>query len=281
MSTESRNGSDIDPENVIAVTLDDLSEDDRRELEQEIKKEMAERLKLKLTGYRKTSIGVVKKVQSAINEERLTFTESSKMKLDSDAFPINVVKLESKKMLIRSDQTEFARKKNAVDDNASPRMIKQKNPEVGVWKVNGRRKQAPRPKPPVSMLLEKYTSRKTSNVFNRLGDNKRLRSPSGPGGHEQWQRNLYDQQPYIAMEPTYWVVHLLCTRSFLHGVLILGCHILQCQVIFTQNGFCRGLCSEQTYMRKGLGSMRQLDHVMQLLSKGTGHWYGVHMVKFI
>ena len=77
------------------------------------------------------------------------------------------------------------------------------------------------------------------------------------------------------------IVHLLCTRSFLHGVLILGCHILQCQVIFTQNGFRRGLCSEQTYMRKGLRSMRQLDHVMQLLSKGTGHRYAVQMVKFI
>ena len=48
------------------------------------------------------------------------------MKLDSDAFPINVVELGSKKMLIRSDQTESARKKNVVDDNASPRMIKQK-----------------------------------------------------------------------------------------------------------------------------------------------------------
>ena len=67
-----------------------------------------------------------RQVQSAINEGRLTFTEGSKMKLDSDPFPINVVELESKKMLIRSDQTESARKKNVVDDNASPRMIKQK-----------------------------------------------------------------------------------------------------------------------------------------------------------
>ena len=62
MSTESRNGSDIDPENVIAVTLDDLSKDDRQELEQELKIEMVEQLKLKLTGYCKTRIGVVKKV---------------------------------------------------------------------------------------------------------------------------------------------------------------------------------------------------------------------------
>ena len=38
-----------------------------------------------------------RQVQSAINEGRLTFTEGSKMKLDSDPFPINVVELESKK----------------------------------------------------------------------------------------------------------------------------------------------------------------------------------------
>ena len=129
-------------------------------------------------------------MQSAINEGRLAFTEGSKMKLDSDPFPINVVELESKKMLIRSDHTESAREKNIVDNSAPPRMIKPKNPEIGVWKVNGGRRQAPRPKPTVSMLLEKYTLRKASNVFNRLGGNMHPRSLYGPGGHEQWQRNL-------------------------------------------------------------------------------------------
>ena len=109
------------------------------------------------------------------------------MNLDIDPFPINMVEFENKKMLIRSDQTESAREKNIVDISAPPRMIKPKNPEIGVWKVNGGRRQAPRPKPTVSMLLEKYTSRKTSNVFNRLGGNNRPRSPSGPRGHEQWQ----------------------------------------------------------------------------------------------
>ena len=62
------------------------------------------------------------------------------MKLDSDPFPINVMEFEGKKMLIRSDQTESAKKKNTVDENASPRMIKPKNPEVGMWKVNGKKK---------------------------------------------------------------------------------------------------------------------------------------------
>ena len=48
------------------------------------------------------------------------------MKLDSDPFPINMVELESKKMLIWSDQTESAREKNVVDNSAPPRMIKPK-----------------------------------------------------------------------------------------------------------------------------------------------------------
>ena len=109
-------------------------------------------------------------------------------------------------MLIRSDQAESARGKNVVvDDNAPPRMIKPKNPEVGVWKTNERKRQlAPRPKPTVKQLLDKYTSRKANNVFNRLGGTKRPRSPSGPGGYEHWRGNSYDQQPYFVMEPAYW-----------------------------------------------------------------------------
>ena len=126
------------------------------------------------------------------------------MKLDGDPFPINMVELESKKIIVRSDQTESAREKNVVDNSAPPRMIKPKNLEIGVWKVNRGRRQAPRPKPTVSMLLEKYTSHKTNNVFNRLEGNKRPRTPSGHGVHEQWQGDWYDQQPYFAMEPTYW-----------------------------------------------------------------------------
>ena len=69
-----------------------------------------------------------RQVQSAINDGRLTFTDGDKMKLDTDPFPINVIELEGKKMLIRSDQTESAKEKNIVDDDAPPRMIESKNP---------------------------------------------------------------------------------------------------------------------------------------------------------
>ena len=116
-----------------------------------------------------------------------------------------MIEFENKKMLIRSHQTDSPKGKNVVvDDNVAPRMIKPKNPEVGVWKVNGGRRQAPKIKPTVSMLLEKYTSRMAGNVFNRLGGVKRPSSPSGPDGHGRWRKNSYDQQPYFPMEPAYW-----------------------------------------------------------------------------
>lgn len=44
-----------------------------------------------------------RQVQSAIGDGRLKFAEGTKMKLDSDPFPINVVEFGNKKMLIRSD----------------------------------------------------------------------------------------------------------------------------------------------------------------------------------
>jgi hypothetical protein len=112
----------------------------------------------------------------------------------------NMIDFDKKKMLIRSDQTGSARGKNIViDKNAAPRMIKQKNTEVGVQKVDERkRKSSPRPKPTVKQLLDKYTSRKANNMFSRL------RSPSHPGGHERQRGSSYDQHAYFPMKPTYW-----------------------------------------------------------------------------
>jgi hypothetical protein len=105
----------------------------------------------------------------------------------------NVIDFDKRNMLIRSNQTGSARGKNiVVDDSAPPRIIMPKNPEVEVQKVHERkRKTAPELKPAVKQLLDKYTSRKAKNVFNRLGDTKRLRYPSRPRGHACWQENLY------------------------------------------------------------------------------------------
>src|SRR3954469_7470100 len=139
------------------------------------------------------------------------------MKLDSDPFPVNMIEFHNKKMLIRSDQVESAKEKNVVEDNAPPRMIKPKDPEIGVWKVNGKKKQAPRPKPTVSMLLEKYTSHRTNNVFNRLGGVKRPRSPPRHN-NEQCERNSYEQQLGFLMQPAYWG----CTPPFASTLSSMG-----------------------------------------------------------
>lgn len=88
-----------------------------------------------------------RQIQSAINDGRLTIKDGGKMKLDSDPFPVNVIVFANKKMLIRSHQTESAEGKNVVvHDSVPPRMIKPKNPEVGVWKVNKGKKPVLKPR---------------------------------------------------------------------------------------------------------------------------------------
>jgi hypothetical protein len=79
------------------------------------------------------------------------------MKLDTDPFPISLVELEHKKILVRTDQAEMTKGKNVViSDNLCNRMIKPHNPEIGVWKENVQRKPAKSVKPTSAMLIEKY-----------------------------------------------------------------------------------------------------------------------------
>jgi hypothetical protein len=59
------------------------------------------------------------------------------MKLDTDPFPIGMVELMDKKILVRTDQVEMTKGKNVViSDELRNRMINPHNPEIGVWKEN-------------------------------------------------------------------------------------------------------------------------------------------------
>jgi hypothetical protein len=59
------------------------------------------------------------------------------MKLDTNPFPISMVKLEHKKILVHTDQAETTKGKNVVIfDNLRNRLIRPHNPEIGVWKEN-------------------------------------------------------------------------------------------------------------------------------------------------
>ena len=82
-----------------------------------------------------------RQIQSALADGRLTFGEASKMKLDKDPFPINVIDFEGKRVLVRTDQAETTKGKNVViSDDLKLKMIIPMSPEVGVWKVNERKR---------------------------------------------------------------------------------------------------------------------------------------------
>jgi hypothetical protein len=79
------------------------------------------------------------------------------MKLDTDPFPIGMVELMDKKVLVRTDQAEMTKGKNVVIfDELCNRMINPHNPKIGVWKENVQRKPAKRVKHTSAMLIEKY-----------------------------------------------------------------------------------------------------------------------------
>jgi hypothetical protein len=79
------------------------------------------------------------------------------MKLNTDPFPVSMVDLKHKKILVRTDQAETNKGKSVVIfDDLHNRMIKPHNPEIGVWKENMYRKLAKRVKPTSAMLIEKY-----------------------------------------------------------------------------------------------------------------------------
>jgi hypothetical protein len=79
------------------------------------------------------------------------------MKLDMDPFPIGMVELMDKKVLVCTDQAETTKGKNVViSDELCNRMIKPHNPEISMSKENVLRKPAKRVKPMSAMLIEKY-----------------------------------------------------------------------------------------------------------------------------
>jgi hypothetical protein len=79
------------------------------------------------------------------------------MKLDTDPFPIGMVELMDRKILVRTDQSETTIGKNVViSDDLRNRMIKPHNPEIGVWKEIVLWKPVKRVKPMSAMLIGKY-----------------------------------------------------------------------------------------------------------------------------
>jgi hypothetical protein len=79
------------------------------------------------------------------------------MKLDTNPFPVSMVELEHRKILVRTEQAKTTKGKNVVvSDNLRNWMIKPHNLEIGVWKENVQRKLAKRVNPTSAVLIEKY-----------------------------------------------------------------------------------------------------------------------------
>jgi hypothetical protein len=106
------------------------------------------------------------------------------MKLDIDLFPIGMVELMDKKVLVRTDQAKTTKGENVVVfDELRNRMIKPHNPKIVVWKENMLQKPAKRVKPTSAMLIEKYQHswRKTGGTGLPEGSNKIDSSKPGTG----------------------------------------------------------------------------------------------------
>jgi hypothetical protein len=79
------------------------------------------------------------------------------MKLDMDQFPVSMVELMDKNVLVRTDQAEMTKGKNmVVSDELHNRMIKPHNLQIGMWKENMLWNPAKRVKPTLAMLIGKY-----------------------------------------------------------------------------------------------------------------------------
>jgi hypothetical protein len=79
------------------------------------------------------------------------------MKLDTDPFPVGMVELMKKKVLLRMNQAETTKEKNmVVSDELRNRMIEPHNPKIGMWKENVLWKPAKRVKATSAMLIRKF-----------------------------------------------------------------------------------------------------------------------------
>jgi hypothetical protein len=137
-----------------------------------------------------------RKVQSVINDGRLSLGDGGKMKLDTDSFPIGMVELMDKKILVRTDQAKMTKGNNVVvSDDLHNQMIKLHNPKISTWKENVLQKLAKRVKPTSTKLIEKYQW--------HLEEDRRYRVTRGIKRDRIFKaQNRLDQQgPRRTMEP--------------------------------------------------------------------------------
>jgi hypothetical protein len=113
------------------------------------------------------------------------------MKLNTDTFPVGMVELMDKKVLVHTNQAKTTKGKNVVIFNElRNRMIKPHNQEIGMWKENMLQKLAKRVKPTSAMLIEningswrKTRSTRLSEESNRI-DSSKIETGQISGDHD-------------------------------------------------------------------------------------------------
>jgi hypothetical protein len=139
------------------------------------------------------------------------------MKLDMDPFPVRMVELVDKKILVCTDQAETTRGKSVViSDELRNRMIKPHNLEIGVKKKNVLQKLAKRVKPMLAMLIQKYQwqleedwrYRVTQGIkWDRFFEARNRLDQWGPRHiGESWRRmaqHSTDREPGITQNPQF------------------------------------------------------------------------------
>jgi hypothetical protein len=76
-----------------------------------------------------------------LNDGHFTLGDNQQMKLDANPFPVDLINFDEKKILVRTSPADTTKGKNViVYDEPRSRMIKPHQPEVGMWKVNKRKK---------------------------------------------------------------------------------------------------------------------------------------------
>jgi hypothetical protein len=118
------------------------------------------------------------------------------MNLDTDLFPVVLVDLMDKKILVRTNQAKTTKGKNVVVlDYLRSWMIKPHNLEIGMWKENMLWKAAKRVKPMSAMLIEKYQWQLEEDRRYRITRGiKRDRFFEAQNWPDQWE-------PWCADEP--------------------------------------------------------------------------------
>jgi hypothetical protein len=120
------------------------------------------------------------------------------MKVDVDPFPVGIIDLGEKKVLIQTDQARTAAGKIVImSDEFRNQTVKPRNPETRVRKENVSKKPTHKVIPTSSMLIEKYVwmQQQQQVLRGQWSGLKRSRSPASHCQLKSWEGSYSWERP--------------------------------------------------------------------------------------